>query len=145
MLILLLKETPVLKNKQKAMETNSKFRIKFYLIILCLSIVGSYLTVLFGGTIHSQSQSGSALVLTQNNNTISASAATGFTLTDFAYFKSSTNPTCTSAGTYGNTGTSTTLTDKQWVCFRAKKSDNSYVYAKLQARPDQTSSDANSN
>ena len=72
------------------------------------------------------------LILTQNDATVTATAASGATLTEFKYFKSTTEPACDSSHTYA-AGTSTTLTNNQWVCFRAKKADNSYEYAKLQA------------
>ena len=68
--------------------------------------------------------------LTQNNTTVSA---TGSSLTNYAYFKSSTNPNCSSTKTTGwSSGSSaTSMTHNQWVCFRAKNNRGVYGYAEV--------------
>ena len=72
------------------------------------------------------------LTLTQNNTTVTA---TGTGLTGFAYFKSSSDPTCDATNTTATwtTGTSaTSLDDNDWVCFKAKNSLGVYGYGKIE-------------
>ena len=71
--------------------------------------------------------------LTQNGTSVTAS---GTGLSDFSYFTSSTDPTCSSSYTSWSTATSGTsasnVADTHWVCFRAKNTHNIYGYAELQ-------------
>ena len=72
------------------------------------------------------------LTLTQDNTTVTA---TGTGLTGFAYFKSSSDPTCDSSNTsstYTSGTSATSMTDDQWVCFKAKNSLGVYGYAELE-------------
>ena len=72
------------------------------------------------------------LTLTQNNTTVTA---TGTGLTGFAYFKSSSDPTCdatNTSSTYTSGASATSMTNDQWVCFKAKNSLGVYGYAELE-------------
>ena len=72
------------------------------------------------------------LVLTQVDNTVTATATEA---NGFAYFISETDPDCSDAnttGVYTDGQRASNLKDKQWVCFKAKNSQDVYGYAKIQ-------------
>ena len=72
------------------------------------------------------------ITLTQDGDTVKATASSS---SNFKYFKSSTDPTCsdsTSGVTWVSGKTATGLTDNQWVCFKAT-TFNTNIYGKLQA------------
>ena len=56
--------------------------------------------------------------------------ASGANLTDYQYFKASEEPDCRQSSLAYVTGESTTLSDGQWVCFKAKNSLGIFGYAK---------------
>ena len=75
---------------------------------------------------------GPQLVITQDGDRLSVSATDA---SGFAYFISDTDPDCSASNqtaVYIDGQTTTSLTDKQWACFKAKNAANIYSYAKYQ-------------
>ena len=71
------------------------------------------------------------ITLTQNNDTISAS---GTNLSDYKYFISNSDPDCDADDTYTGTGqTTSSLINRQYVCFTAKNALGVYGFAELRA------------
>ena len=71
------------------------------------------------------------MILSQSSSTI---VAKGTGLSNFAYFTSATDPTCSSTNTttYISGAITTTMTDGHWVCFKATNNRGVWGYAKLQ-------------